>query len=70
MSGKILDTAVPELNYRRNIIGDSLTSDIQGGLNAEIRTIWFNPNHSKADKIIPDYEFDSLPKLPQLLSEI
>ena len=29
------------------IIGDSLTSDIQGGLNAEIRTIWFNPNHSK-----------------------
>lgn len=52
------------------IIGDSLTSDIQGGLNARIRTIWFNPNHSKADKIIPDYEFDILPKLPQLLSEI
>ena len=28
MSGKILDTAVPELNYRRNIIGDSLTPDL------------------------------------------
>ena len=28
MAGKILDTAVPELNYRRNIIGDSLTPDL------------------------------------------
>lgn len=52
------------------IIGDSLTSDIQGGLNAGIRTIWFNPNHCKAEKIIPDYEFDNLSKLPNLLSEI
>lgn len=27
------------------IIGDSLTSDIQGGINANIDTVWFNPNH-------------------------
>lgn len=25
------------------IIGDSLTSDIQGGINAGISTVWFNP---------------------------
>ena len=52
------------------IIGDSLTSDIQGGINAGIRTIWFNPGHDKAIGIIPDYEFDNLRKLPELLSKI
>ena len=52
------------------IIGDSLTSDIQGGINAGIRTIWFNPSHEKASEIIPDHEFDSLVKLPDLLSHM
>lgn len=52
------------------IIGDSLTSDIQGGINAGIRTIWFNPDHKKSVHIIPDHEFDSLRKLPKLLLEI
>ena len=52
------------------IIGDSLTSDIQGGINAGIRTIWFNPHHEKAADIIPDYEFDKLYKLPELLTKI
>ena len=52
------------------IIGDSLTSDIQGGINAGIRTVWFNPGHTKAAEIIPDYEFDRLQKLPELLSKI
>ena len=27
------------------IIGDSLTSDIQGGMNAGIQTCWYNPDH-------------------------
>lgn len=52
------------------IIGDSLTSDIQGGINAGIRTIWFKPAHEKAADIIPDYEFDSLRNLPELLPEL
>lgn len=52
------------------IIGDSLTSDIQGGINAGIRTIWFNPNHENTTEIIPDYEFDKLSKLPELLEKI
>lgn len=29
------------------IIGDSLTSDMLGGKNAKIKTIWFNPNKKK-----------------------
>ncbi len=30
------------------VIGDSLTSDIQGGINAGIRTCWFNPHGKSA----------------------
>ncbi len=30
------------------VIGDSLTSDIQGGINAGIHTCWFNPGHKVA----------------------
>lgn len=52
------------------IIGDSLTSDIQGGINSGIRTIWFNPNHETAEDIRPDYEFDSLRALPALLATL
>lgn len=29
------------------IIGDSLTSDVLGGINAGIDTIWFNPKNNK-----------------------
>jgi len=30
------------------VIGDSLTSDIQGGINAKIDTCWFNPDKKSA----------------------
>ena len=42
------------------IVGDSLTSDIQGGMNAGIRTCWYNPDGRplpegyRADLIISD----------------
>ncbi len=46
------------------LVGDSLTSDILGGKNYQIKTVWFNPNHKPASKdIIPDktvYSFDEL----------
>ena len=39
------------------IIGDSLTSDILGGNNAEIRTVWFNPNGlENTEGVNPDFE--------------
>lgn len=31
------------------IIGDSLTSDIQGGINSGIDTMWYNPQHKKSN---------------------
>ncbi len=41
------------------LLGDSLTSDIQGGVNAGIDTCWFNPRH-KVATINSTYEIDNL----------
>ena len=50
------------------IIGDSLTSDIQGGINAGIATCWFNYRHKPARyDIRPDYTITSWEQLPQIL---
>ena len=53
------------------MVGDSLTSDIRGGQNVGIRTIWFNPSRKPARKDIPaDYEFHDLLELPGLLEKL
>ena len=53
------------------IVGDSLTSDVRGGLNAGIKTCWFNPKgKSSRPDIQPDYEIASLGALPGLLEQI
>lgn len=52
------------------IIGDSLSSDILGGKNAGITTVWYNPCRKSAGKILPDYEIHALEELPSLLEEI
>ena len=51
------------------IIGDSLSSDIQGGKNAEIKTIWFHRSQDQTDdpKPRPDYEIQSLKSLLDML---
>ena len=51
------------------IVGDSLTSDIQGGINAGMLTCWVNPRH-KEGKIKPDYEIESLTQLEALLETL
>lgn len=52
------------------IVGDSLTSDIRGGINMGITTCWFNPRHLKAaEDLKPDYEFCTLAELPALLEK-
>ena len=53
------------------IVGDSLSSDILGGINAGVTTCWFNPDGSSAaEDIRPDYEFRALAELPELLKKI
>ena len=53
------------------IVGDSLTSDIQGGINAGMKTVWVNPLHKNhPPHITPDYQIESLSQLPSLLETI
>lgn len=53
------------------IIGDSLSSDIKGGINAGITTVWFNPKEIENDSDIkPDYTINELSEVPGLLSQI
>lgn len=53
------------------IIGDSLSSDIKGGINAGITTVWFNPKGIENDNDIkPDYTIKELSEVPALLSQI
>ena len=50
------------------IVGDSLTSDIQGGINSGIDTCWFNPNKTENKTAIkPTYEIASLMDLKLIL---
>ena len=50
------------------IVGDSLTSDMKGGLDAGIPTCWYNPNRlpRPADMAI-DYEIQNLQQIQELL---
>lgn len=53
------------------MVGDSLTSDIRGGINAGIRTCWFNPAHKvNTSGIQPDYEIEALDQLEALLESL
>ncbi|MCH5316219.1 MAG: YjjG family noncanonical pyrimidine nucleotidase [Eubacterium sp.] len=53
------------------IVGDSLTSDIKGGVNSGIKTIWYNPNKlENSSDIKPDYEANSFEEIIQTLYNI
>ena len=53
------------------MVGDSLTSDILGGINAGIDTCWVNPTHAPGrEDIRPTYEIESLSQLPSLLESL
>ena len=50
------------------IVGDSLTSDIQGGNNAGIPTVWYNPSGAPNDKgVTVDYEIRDLREILEIL---
>ena len=58
-------------NLKRNetmIVGDSLTGDIQGGINAGIRTCWVNSTGAPRPENMPiDLEIDHITKLEKVL---
>ncbi len=63
---------IPDIDLCKTmIVGDSLTSDIQGGRNAGITTCWVNANKKPARKDIPaDYEIPALSELEALLETL
>ena len=58
---KIFDYALNSINHSNKdsvlMIGDSLSSDIKGGLNAGIDTCWFNSSQKEnTSDVIPKYK--------------
>lgn len=63
---------IPDFDRERVIIvGDSLSSDIQGGKNAGIKTCWFNPQGKpRSGEPVPDYEISKLEQVETLLKKV
>ena len=71
---RIFDAALRALGVENRehvlMVGDSLSSDVQGGVNAGLDTCWYNPNHAEnPGKVIPTYEIASLEELYPLVME-
>lgn len=53
------------------MVGDSLTSDIRGGIDAGLVTVWFNPRGKAKDPAVaPDKIITSLGELPDFLGSL
>ena len=63
---------IPDFSEKETVIvGDSLTSDIAGGKNVGIITIWFNGGHNINDgDIVPDYEIFSLSDVQSIIESV
>ena len=65
---KVFEAIRPENLSEVMIIGDSLTSDMQGGINAGIRTCWYNPDRKPLPDGYPvDYVISDLHEVNALL---
>lgn len=64
--------AIPDFRKEEALmVGDSLTSDIRGGIRAGLRTCWINPAHKPLrDDIRPDYILESITQLEELLESL
>lgn len=52
------------------IVGDSLTSDMQGGNNGKIKCCWYNPGNKLKDKNVKlDYEIQSLEQIKDIIKK-
>ncbi len=70
---RFFDIALDTLNHADKstvlMIGDSLSSDIKGGLNFGIDTCWYNPKHlPNSSELSPTYEIADLSELLTLLT--
>lgn len=73
-NAEIFHHALERINYQDKskvlMVGDSLTSDIKGGINAGIDTCWYNPHKIKnAMGIEPTYEVANYEELKLILEK-
>ena len=63
---------IPGFDKRKAMmVGDSLTSDILGGINAGMKTCWVCPRGAQGrPDIVPDYRIEALSQLPELLKTL
>ena len=63
---------IPGYDLRKALmVGDSLTSDILGGINAGMKTCWVCPRGAQGrPDIVPDYRIEALSQLPELLKTL
>ena len=71
---RIFEHALNNINHtdKRNvlIVGDSLTSDLQGRINLGIDTCWFKPNNIvNKTEIKPTYEISNLMDLKDIVNK-
>lgn len=65
----VIDKEVDGFSYKQALmIGDSLSADIQGGVNAGIDTVWFNPNGlANTSSLSPTYVVSNYAELLEVL---
>ena len=71
---QIFEIALKNINYTNKekvlMVGDNLSSDIQGGINFGIDTCWYNPNKvTNETDLKPTYEVSSLMNLKDMLKQ-
>ena len=52
------------------ILGDSITSDMQGGINAGMHTCWFNPHRRDREGVTPEFEITDLSQFDSVLQKL
>jgi 2-haloacid dehalogenase len=63
---------IPDFDLQKAmIVGDSLSSDILGGIQAGMKTCWVNPTGKPCrEDVRPDYEIQSIAQLEALLETL
>lgn len=71
-SPEIFELALANMDYDKSkilMVGDSLTSDIQGGINFGIDTCWYNPTKINAPShLTPTYQVENFDDFKKLLN--